>query len=139
MICNFFSFFFFQDFLSFFLYIFISCSLFFRSLLGPHSYNVLVINPPEFRPHPLYHSTIFRIHFTINKVILNGRFILKGTVVLFTFWTRERLAWHGETQAKGGEERGEKGCFLLSVKAGSEVRRVVMKVSMIMTKKGFWL
>lgn len=41
---------------------------------------------------------------------------------------------------KRGEERereGEKSHFLLFVQVGSEVRRVVMKVSMIMTKKAF--
>lgn len=48
---------------------------------------------------------------------------------------RESSAWHRVAWRR----EGEKGCFLLFVKVGSEVRRVVMEVSMIMTRKSFQL
>lgn len=56
-----------------------------------------------------------------------------ASVAPLLFGARESSASHRAAWRR----EGEKGCFLLFVKAGREVRRVVLKVSMIMTKKAF--
>lgn len=76
---------------------------------------VLVINSLEFRSHPLYHSTVFRIHFTINKGILNRRCILKGTVVpLFLGPEKPQYGIERHKQREG--KRGEKKVVFSSLR-----------------------
>lgn len=75
---------------------------------------VLVINSLEFRSHPLYRSTVFRIHFTINKGILNRHCILKGTIVLLrmkNFLDQRKLSMAQRDTSKGREREGRKRLF----------------------------